>query len=225
MLNAGNTTASGRVSVRRISTCTRRKSGDGERDGGGRGGRILLDGQSTIYGREIWMEHGRKDEGKGDKKTSNGMDRCTRLPAHQCYLHSDSDSNADLCPPPGAHLRPEPQADGSSASAIQERSSPSPHTYILFLPSSHGQPTNANSCYRAYAGGGGGAPFLSFLPKPSIGAVRLSFLVALRQLCPEPPSALVGLTTTGVSPTPPPPVPPKLSAPAARGGGGGAVSA
>ena len=63
----------------------------------------------------------------------------------------------------------------------------------------------------------------SFLPKPNIGAVKLSFLVALRQLCPAPPSgADVGLTT-GVSPTPPPPVPPKLSAAAASGGG--AVSA
>ena len=52
----------------------------------------------------------------------------------------------------------------------------------------------------------------SFLPKPNIGAVKLSFRVALRQLCPAPPSgAGVGLTT-GVSPTPPPPELPKLSA-------------
>ena len=67
--------------------------------------------------------------------------------------------------------------------------------------------------HRAYADGGGAVSLLSFSfrPNPSIGAEKLSFLVAFFQFPAAllPPLVLGGM---GVSPMPPPPVTPKLSA-------------
>ena len=90
------------------------------------------------------------------------------------------------------------------------------HTFLLRLaqPSFHTIPTQI--AHRAYALGGG-ASFRSlsrsFFPKPSIDAVRLSFLDPRFQVfAPEPLVLVLLCGTTGVSPTPPPPELPKLSA-------------